>query len=280
MERLQAAIEKARAQREGAGPGRKPKKPEAPRRSSAPAAALQALDDTWLAVPEIKLKRGLLHRNRIVAFQSGPAAAPYDIMRTRLIQQATANDWSRIAVVSPRTGSGKSTTVANLAFGLARQSGVRTLALDFDLRRNGLGRILGQKGHVPMADVLEGQVPFRDIAQRYGRNLIFGLGFGASQRSSEILQGDQARTVLEGIEAEYRPDLMIFDLPPLSASDDNLGFLTRVDAALIVVEAGKTRTSQIDVAERQVAELTQVMGIVLNKCRYTSGAYGYEEGYY
>ena len=34
--------------------------------------------------------------------------------------------------------------------------------------------------------------------------------------------------------------------------------------------------SQIDVAERQVAELTNVMGIVLNKCRIMDGDYGYE----
>ena len=73
---------------------------------------------------------------------------------------------------------------------------------------------------------------------------------------------------------------MIFDMPPLSASDDNLGFLTQVDAALIVTEAERTTLTQIDVAERQVAELTNVMGVVLNKCRYVSGAYGYEKGYY
>jgi Mrp family chromosome partitioning ATPase len=90
----------------------------------------------------------------------------------------------------------------------------------------------------------------------------------------------QTRKVLKGIEAAYAPNFMIFDLPPLSAGDDNFGFLSHVDAALIVAEAEKTSLTQIDVAERQVAELTNVMGVVLNKCRYVTGAYGYEEGYY
>lgn len=207
-------------------------------------------------------------------------AAPYDILRTRVAQQAQANDWNRVAMVSPHSNTGKSTTAANLAFGLARQQGIRSIVIDADLRRSGLGTLLGQKGQTPMSDVLEGLVPFSDVARRHGNNLIFGLGFGVAQNPSEILQGAQAQGVLKEIEATYTPDIMIFDMPPLSASDDNLGFLTQVDAALIVVEAEKTSMKQIDVAESQVSELTNVMGIVLNKCRYMSGAYGYEENYY
>ncbi|MEO0864424.1 MAG: CpsD/CapB family tyrosine-protein kinase, partial [Pseudomonadota bacterium] len=234
----------------------------------------------WLALPEINLSRWQLHRRRIVAVQNGPAAAPYDILRTRVTQQAQANDWRRIAVVSPHSATGKTTTTANLAFGLSRQENTHSIVLDFDLRRNGLGKQLGQKGRIPMSDVLEGRVPFSDVAKRHGDNLIFGLGFGISRNPSELLQSARAQDKLQEIETTYAPDVMIFDMPPLSASDDNLGFLTRVDAALIVVEAGKTSMKQIDVAERQVAELTNVMGVVLNKCRYMSGAYGYEEGYY
>ncbi len=273
MERLQAAIEKAREQRDGLKDERRPVR-------KAPEPAKPGIEDAWMALPEIKLRKGLMHRNRIVTFQSGPASAPYDIMRTRLIQQAQSNKWRRIAVVSPHSSCGKSTSVANLAFGLGRQGGIRSVVLDFDLRRHGLTRLLGQKGGVAMAEVLENRVPFEDLAQRYGKNLIFGLGFETSHRSAEILQSPETRDVLDGIEATYAPDLMIFDLPPLSASDDNYGFLSRVDAALIIAEAERTSMTQIDVAERQVAELTNVMGIVLNKCRYVSGAYGYEDGYY
>lgn len=273
MERLQAAIDKARTQRDRReGPRVDETRPEA--------VPQQTTEAAWLALPELKLRRWQLHRRRVVTLQSGPAAAPYDILRTRVAQLAQTNDWRRIAVVSPHSGTGKSTTVANLAFGLARKKGLRSIVLDADLRRSGLGKLLGQTGHAPMSDVLEGRVPFSDIAWRYGDNLLFGLGFGAVQNPSEILQSSRAQDVLREIEAPYAPDLTIFDMPPLSASDDNLGFLTQVDAALIVVEAGRTSMKQIDAAERQVAELTNIMGVVLNKCRYMSGAYGHEEGYY
>ena len=275
MERLQAAIEKAREQRKSRQPNSNDRVPV----SSGPDDP-NSVQMAWLELPEIKLRpRSLLH-NRVPAFQNGPAAAPYDILRTRFIQQAKANNWRRIAVVSPHSNCGKTTTVVNLGFGLARQGEIRSIALDFDLRRGRLGRLLRQKSSVPMADVLQGQVPFSQVGWRYGEKLIFGMGHGSSPKSSEILQATSTKTVLENIEAAYRPDFMIFDMPPLSASDDNLGFLTQVDAALIVTEAERTTLTQIDVAERQVAELTNVMGVVLNKCRYVSGAYGYEKGYY
>lgn len=273
MERLQAAIERAREQRDTRGPTARPQ----------PRGTVQdksAADEAWAALPEIKLQRRQMLKNRIMTFRSSKDSTPYDILRTRLVQQAQANGWRRIAITSPHSACGKTTTCANLAFGLGRQTGLRSVVLDFDLRRSGLGRILGQKGEIPMEDVLSGRVPFKDVAMRHGPNLAFGLGFGTSHRSAETLQSDQTRRVLEEIEAEYQPDLMLIDLPPMSASDDNFGFLNRIDAAIIVAEAEQTTMTQIDVAERQVAELTNVAGVVLNKCRYVNGAYGYEDGYY
>ena len=53
---------------------------------------------------------------------------------------------------------------------------------------------------------------------------------------------------------------------------------SQVDAALIVAEAERTPIRQIETVEAQVADLTRVLGVVLNRCRYTSrdaGDYGY-----
>jgi Mrp family chromosome partitioning ATPase len=85
-----------------------------------------------------------------------------------------------------------------------------------------------------------------------------------------------SRDALEGIERDYTPNLTLFDLSPLNASDDNIAFLQNVDCAIIIVAAESTPIKRIDQAERQVAELTNVMGIVLNKCRYISDTEGYD----
>lgn len=280
MERLQAAIEKARAQR-GETPPVKPPHEGAAHRTPAPDTTGEPAKESWEALEELRFDRKLLHRNRITAYENGSESAPFDLLRTRMLQQAKQNGWKRVALVSPHSNCGKSTTTANLAFGLARQRDLHSVIFDFDLRRAGLTRILGQRPPAGMADVLEGRTAFADHARRYGGNLAFGLNGGVkTPNPSELLQSPRTSTVLDEIAAKFSPDILLFDMPPLMASDDNFGFLQNVDCALIMVAAEKTSMSQIDVAERHVAELTNVMGIVLNKCRYTSGAHGHEYDYY
>ena len=276
MERLQAAIEKARAQRDGGRDGQDTAAPRQDPRPQAPA----AVQDAWEALTEIQLKPRALHRNRVVTFKGGPDSAPFDLLRTRMLQQARQNKWRRIAFVSPHSGCGKTTSVANLAFSLARQHDVRTLILDFDLRRRGLTTLFRQAPTHSMGEILEGRVPFSDHGRRYGKNVAFGFNLTTNKIASEILQSPKTGEILDELQALYQPDLMLFDMPPLMASDDNFGFLQNVDAALLLAAAEKTTMSQIDIAERQVADLTNVMGIVLNRCRYMDGAYGHEYDYY
>ncbi|MBL4757631.1 MAG: CpsD/CapB family tyrosine-protein kinase [Rhizobiales bacterium] len=277
MERLQVALEKARAQRSDAAAIA----PEPDKKQTPPPASSAPDKGAWAALAEFRCQKKKLLRNRITTFEGGKESAPYDMLRTRVLQQAKHNDWRRVAIVSPHSNCGKSTIAANLAFSLSRQRDRRSIVLDLDLRRSGLTKILDQSGPYGMGDVLGGQVSFADHAKRYGPNVIFGFNNGTTiQTPSEILQDARAKEILDQIEATYEPDLMLFDMPPLMASDDNFGFLQNVDAALLVVAAEKTSMAQIDVAERHIAELTNMMGIVLNKCRYMSGAHGYEYDYY
>jgi Mrp family chromosome partitioning ATPase len=307
MERLQIAVEKARAKRRSADQAADatptPVAAAAATASAAPVAPLalspappavsatapdstpapndtDAVAQAWQALRPLETSVRAFRRNRLVSFEGGPAAGPYDLLRTKIIQQARTNNWHRIAVVSPHAACGKTTTTANLAFSFARQKDLRTLFIDLDLRRPALAKVMGRTARFNMADVLEGRVSFADHAERYGDNVAFGFNNDPVRNSSEILQSQQTQDVLARIETVYGADLMIFDMPPMLASDDNFGFLKNVDCALLVVAAEQTLIHQIDVVERQLAELTSVMGVVLNKCNYTDGAYGYDYGKY
>ena len=307
MERLQAAIEKARAQRQATGQGdlrntpleespdsaraRAAQRRRAPEREAEREAAPRdgplglgadpaTADEAWHALAPLETRGGTFDRSRVVAHAGGREAAPYDMLRTRMLQQARKNGWRRVALVSPHSGSGKTTTAANLIFSFGRQHDLRTLVLDFDLRRAGLSRLLGQSLHHGMEDVLEGRVPFAEHGLRLGSNVAVGLNRGPTRNPSELLQSRRTPETLDALERAYEPDLVLFDMPAMMASDDNYGFLRNVDCALMLAAAEQTSMDVIDVTEREIAELTDVMGIVLNKCRYTEGAYGYEPGYY
>lgn len=268
MERIQEALAKARAQRQ---------KGSETRTEHAPLPKIStSVEDAWKALAPIKLQRALLKRKRVAAAEGGRDAAPYDLLRTKIIHQAQISNWRRVAIVSPEAGAGKTTTLANLAFSFERQRDMRLLCIDLDLRRPTLNKVLGQHVDHSMADVLENRVSFAEHGLRLGERVGFGLSNSAAHNPSELLLSREARTAIDEIEQSYAPDLMLFDISPLNSSDDNIAFLQNVDCAIIIAAAESTPMSRIDHAERQVAELTNVMGIVLNKCRYASDTDGYD----
>jgi len=270
MERIQEALAKARAQRQQGSKTRT--------QHAEPPSPNQSVEEAWSALASLKINRPALKRHRIVATEGGRDAAPYDLLRTKIIHQSQINDWRRVAIVSPDMGTGKSTTLANLAFSFKRQRDIRVMCFDFDLRRPSLHSVLGQTPDHSMAEVLEGHVRFAEHGLRLGERVALGLNNAAAPNPSELLLSRVARESLDKIEQDYVPDLTLFDISPLNAADDNIAFLQNVDCAVIVVAAESTPMDRIDQAERQVAELTNVMGIVLNKCRYVDEADGY--GYY
>lgn len=272
MEKLQAAIEKARKQRETAGPART-------RSGAAKSAKPDPAVDLWANLKPLTVDDKLVKKNRLVSFGGEKVAGSYDMLRTRILQQARSNDWKRVAIISPHSGCGKTTTAANLVASFSRQSDLRTMVLDLDMRRPGLARTLGWDAAYTMGEVLQGKVNFADNGCRFEGNVALGMNKGPEQKASEILQSQQAADVLDQIEADYAPDITLYEMPPLMGTDDNIGFLKNVDCALLLAEAEKTTVDQIDVAERQLAELTNVMGVVLNKSHYASSAYGYGYGY-
>jgi len=290
MERIQSAIQKARAARERQQAGGA-KQDEAVPRSAAPVAALaeaaapqarpaEEISAAWMALPAYAPQPRQLEKSRVVSFEPGPKSTPFDVARTRLLKQMRANDWRRIAITSPGPGCGKTMTTLNLAFSLARQSEIRTLVIEADLRRPALAKALGLKAHHSFSTVLEGASQARDHMVRHGPNLAFGTNYLPAKNAAELLQSARVAEVLDEIEAEYAPDVMLFDMPPLQAGDDTLGFLDKVDAALLVAAAGSTTIEQVDLAEQELAAQTNVVGVVLNKCRYLDRDQDYGYGYY
>ncbi|MEE3070214.1 MAG: CpsD/CapB family tyrosine-protein kinase [Pseudomonadota bacterium] len=278
MERLQAAMEKARVQRQkrlASNPASEAFKIESAMTGWAANQRHQSgIDLAWKNLPELRLLADILQYNRLVALEPGPESAPYDMLRTKLMRLVRKNGWKRIAILSAAASAGKSTTVVNLSFSFARQRDTRVMAFDFDMRRPTLSKYLGQSLFGNMAQVINGEIPFDEHVRRYGSNLAFGMNDGPAPNSAELLQSEATEDMLAQMEATYAPDVTLFDMPPMMVADDAHGFLRMVDAALIVMEAEKTPVKQIDVLERQVAELTNVAGIVLNKCRYSDEYYG------
>ena len=273
MERLQAALEKARATRTGAAPKQARAGTVAKRRGRA-----AEVDEAWNAVRRVEVRAERMRRNRVVALAGGQDAASIDMLRTKMLQQMRQSGWRRVAVTSPGSACGKTTIALNLAASMARQAELRTVLIDLDLRRPALAKLLNIRNQPSFWDVIQGRAEFAEQAVRFDENVIVSVNAAPAPNPSELLASSATVSTIEQIEAIYRPDVIMFDMPPMLVTDDNLAFLDNVDCALLVAAAESTTVAQVDVCERDIAAQTNFLGVILNKCRYHSSA-GYEYGY-
>ena len=272
MERIRAAIQKARETRTGvAAPAAGPQ--------SAPSAAPvgQPKTKTWDALEVFRPRLDLMAKNRIVTFdQKDNAHVPFDMMRTRVLSACRKNKWTVIGVTSPTASCGKTVTSINLAFSFARQKDARTVLIDADLRRPMVAEDLGVTATHSMGRFLSGGERVEDHFLAYGDTLAIGTNNRRSLHAAEILQDAKATDAMKLLKDTLRPTVVIVDMPPMMATDDVVAFMPNVDAMLLVVAAGQSKIKDIDDCERELAERTNVMGVVLNKCRFVPDNYYYK----
>lgn len=281
MERIQAALSKAREARQIATGAEPPAGETSPRSgASSRSPEVRAEDKTWAALETWQPSQRTLERGRITAVNGGTEAAAFDVLRTRIRKQMAEKDWRRLAVTSPGAACGKSTLCVNLGYSLARQSDTRVIVVETDLRRPSIARILDLKHRQQFSEVLAGRATLAEHMVRVSDNLAFATNYAPVRNSAELLHAPLAAEVLDRLDKIYQPDIVIFDLPPMLVSDDAIAFLGHVDCALLVAAAGTSTIEQLDTCERELATHTNVLGIALNKCRYMPRrGYGYGYGY-
>lgn len=265
VERLRAAIEKARTARadlEATAPAThlRSAQEKAVRDSAGAGAAL------WQALPEAVLDPAHLAKQRVVTQDKmNPTHAVFDVLRTRIFRACQERGWRRVGLSSATAACGKSLIACNLALSFARQRDLRTVLVDMDLRRPTVAGMLGLKPATRLQDFLEGSLPTTGHFLRLGQNLALGLNATRVAASGELMQSVRARVSLDAMIETLKADIVIFDLPPILASDDAIAFLDALDCVIIVASASLTTADHLRECERQIEGNAAYLGVVLNK---------------
>ena len=261
MEKLQAALQKARQSRGEAAPATAATAGPGPGPAATPESRVDAL---WAGLQTLEVDDKQLERRRVVTRDAGPSATPFDILRTKVLLLMRQNGWRRLAITSPMPNSGKTTTACNLALGLGRQRDLRSILLDLDLRDPSVNQFFQTEPKQTIGRVLNGDVQFADQAMRIGDNVAVSMARRPETDPTRLLLSEETAETIDKIERDFNPDLMIFDLPSVLVHDDTRAFLKNADCALIVIRANQTRYTHFDNCEREIAEQTNVLGVVLN----------------
>ncbi|MGR3495354.1 CpsD/CapB family tyrosine-protein kinase [Citreimonas sp.] len=235
-------------------------------------AATARQSQVWDALDTFSASSAHLDRHRVVAALRDDAAhAAFDLLRTRLLHTLADRGWKRVAITSPTARCGKTFTAANLAISLSRQENCRTILLDLDLRRPSLHGTLGQASPASIGDMLRGDVAPADHLLRLGANDFDGghglaVGFnGRRERfAAELMQDPRTARTLSRIEAEFNPDVMLFDLPPALYTDDVMALQPHFDGVIVVLGGGITTPKEVKAVERRLGDKVPLLGMVLN----------------
>ena len=275
MEKLQAALSRAKEKRDNEiGQSYRPAAQTA-RARSRNLIQSETMSARWSEIPKFEPSADRLLGSRIYASEVSPEAQHFDILRTKLFLEMRRNGWSRIAITSATAGCGKTTTACNLIAGLGRQPESRGILFDMDFRRPAVAKSFGVTPEHSLEDVFMGEVEFADQAKRLNDNTALAMTRGPVQDPARVILRSQTADTLDQIQSFYKPELMLFDLPPVLVSDETRGFLKLVDAVLILASAETSTIAQIDEVEREIAQYCNVAGVVLNECRYMEEGYGY-----
>lgn len=306
VERLKIAVEKARAQRQGAAAAITPPEGSVARATgtvgaplpTAPAAVVAApvttpnvqespeaappqpvpADDAqraaaWNTLEAVELDPKQLAQNRIITHErQDHEHIAFDVLRTRLLRAFGKHGWTRLGITSPHQNCGKTFVAANLALSLARQADCRTILMDMDLRNPSIANTLGLKklSPEPARWFLSGEVTPQKYLRRYGANLALGLSSGRMRDSAELILQPSTGRALDAMRTQFTPDLVIYDLPPMLSCDDALGFLPQLDAVLLVIGGGKTKPAEVSECERLLQDQCPLLGVILNKAEGVS----------
>ena len=207
-----------------------------------------------------------LARNFVIGPRAaGDISSTYNVLRMRFIKSLDKNCWSTVAVTSPSRRSGNTLTAINLALSIAREFTHSVLLVELDLVSPSFNQVLGFEKFRGMADYLLHDAPLSQILMDIGVDGLAIIPAGAPvANSSELLSSRKMARFVEELKQLDAHKIILFDLPSVLTFDDAIAFSPLVDCALLVVEEGSTKVSDVRRALTRL-EQTEILGIVLNR---------------
>lgn len=268
MERIKKAIERARKERSNAASS------ENGRTTSEELATPDSTENIkYTHTKTIKVDPEVLRNNRVIASSNNSLDRDaFRLLRTHVLQRMRSNNWNALAVTSAQPGEGKSLVAVNLAIALAMEVNQTVLLVDLDMRRPSIHKYFGYRPDKGLSDFLLHDTPLQDVLINPGiERMVILPGREAIFNSSEMLSSPKMVALVEELKTRYPSRIILFDLPPLLATDDALAFSPYVDSILLVAEEGKT--SKEDLSQvKAILKDCNIIGTVLNKTEALSQA--------
>ena len=194
---------------------------------------------------------------------------------------ATVAEYANVIMVtSPNPGEGKTFTASNLALSIATERDRTVLLVDADLVRPSVNKLFDFEAEIGLVDYLiEDNLQLSEVLLKTNIPSLTILPAGSSHHlSTELLASGNMRALVQEMSKRYSDRIVIFDSPPLLATSEASILASLVGQVVMVVEAEKTRQSQVKEV-LALLDANTIVGFVLNKSRGPLADYYYGYGY-
>ncbi len=202
------------------------------------------------------------------------AAEAYKLLRTNLDFSLPADSGCRvIGITSSLKGEGKSTTSINIAYTMA-QSGGKVLLIEADMRLPTLAKRLQVRPRPGISNLLVGQCSGNDVLQRTELlpNLWVATAGDIPPNPAELLGSVNMEQTIEAMKTIF--DVIVVDLPPITAVTDAVIVSKMVDGMIVVVRQNYCEKGALDEVVRQLRFVeTKILGFVMTGADTTKKAY-------
>ena len=190
------------------------------------------------------------------------ATEQYRMAASRLVLSTEARGSTVIEITSAVKGEGKTTTVANLGYTIARDLGKKTLLIDCDFRCPALQRYVTAPAQAGLIEWLDNRASLEDCTSGIDEvpcSIMVVGGMGREQ--NELTRIQQLKTHLPELRLQF--DYLLINTPPVLSSA-SMGILASLaDVLVLVIRAGRTPRHVVQRAFAMMA-LTTEKQVVLN----------------
>ena len=277
MSRLEAALRRAQALNDQSDAPEADPKAERMSRALAALADIPPPPSTSSAATNVRTAGFYAEKLVVTERPEQSTIEQYRKLAATLHHAQTERQLKVVMVSSAVSGDGKTLTSTNLALTLSESYRRRVLLIDADLRRPSVHEVFQVKNVTGLTDSLKAENDRRlPLIQASAYLSLLLAGRPDSDPMSGLTSSRMRRLIGE---AAATFDWVIIDTPPVVLLPDANLLAAMVDAAILVIGAGKTPHKLIMRAIDALGR-NRILGVVLNRVDPSCLAGGYGYGYY
>src|SRR5438309_4549261 len=203
-------------------------------------------------------------------------------LRTSILLSQADHPPQVILVTSALPREGKTTAAANLAVTLA-QLGDKTVLVDADLRKPGVGRLLNLAGgkYAGLSSYLAGvsSLDLVSVPHPAIPNLVAIPTGPLPPNPADLLSSHKLADAIAELRAKFK--FIVIDSPPIMAATDAVILSVQADGVLLVVRSGETPKEAFTRTRDLLSSVKcRILGVVLNAVDASAPDYYYSYRYY